>query len=136
MAELRVTHGKSHSIGTSLLAMMVSLVGILALMLSFSHLLKAHFTGVAGPGAELVIGLSVAGTSYLLLACGLWKHKRWTRRLAFWLLPLLTLAGVLDTADNKLLALSTMLVFVLGFVSNLAVILALHRPQTRALFYR
>lgn len=114
--------------------MVVSLMGILAIMLSGSHLLRTYFTGVAGAGAELIVGLFAAGVAYLLLAFGLLKHKWWTRRLAFWLLPILTIAGLLDAGENKVMALSTVLLFVLGFVCNLVVILALHRPQIRALF--
>lgn len=129
-----MNRNQERSIGTSLLAMMIALVGVLASMLAFSHLLRNWFTGLTSAGMELAPGLLVAAVTYLLLAYGLWKRKRWTRRLAFWSLMVLTIAGLLDMAGNEVMALSTVLVFLLGFISNLVVLLALHRAQTRELF--
>ena len=115
---------------------MVALVSALVLMLSLSLVLRTVIFESFDGLEALATGLFVFGVFYLVLAYGLWSLRKWTRKLAFVLLPAVTIAGIVDSIGNEVMSLGTMLVFGLAFVTNIVVILALHRPETRAVFKR
>ena len=84
----------------------------------------------------LATGYFVFGVFYLILAYGLWSLRKWTKKAAFVLLPAVTIAGTVDSMGNEVMSLGSILVFGLAFVTNIVVVLALHRPETRVVFKR
>ena len=120
---------ETRPVGASLLALMICLVGLLGLMLSGSLVLRFDLEqSLRGQGA-LAIGLFVFGLTYLVLAFGIWTMRSWTRKFAMTLLLVMTIAGLMDATGNEMMHLSTVLVFGLAFVSNLAVVLALYTTR-------
>ena len=117
---------ESRPIVMSLLALMISLVGMLALMLSGSLLLRFNLEQTFNDQGMLAIGLAVFGFLYFALAYGLWAMRGWRRNFSVALFIVMTIAGLVDATGNEVMHLSTVLVFGLAFVSNLAVILALY----------
>ena len=108
----------------------------LVLMLSLSLVLRAvNFESFDGLEAQAT-GLFVFGVFFLVLVYGLWSLRKWTRTLAFVLLPTVTIAGIVDSMGNDVMSLGSILVFGLTFVTNIVVILALQRPETRVVFKR
>ena len=53
---------------------------------------------------------------------------------AFVLLPAVTIAGSVDSMGIEVMSLESVLVFGLAFVTNIVVLLAMHRPETRVVF--
>ncbi|NNE05830.1 MAG: hypothetical protein HKN15_08930 [Xanthomonadales bacterium] len=123
-------------VGVSLLAMMALLVALLALMLSFSLWLRMQISDTFTADIGLIAGLFLFAQAYALQAWVLWTLRRWARMYTLALLMLVTLAGLAEAARNELLALGTMLVFGLGFVTGIVALLVVHPPATRALFNR
>lgn len=123
-------------VGISLLALMTSLVSLLALMLSFSLLLRSVMPGAHGGDASLTLmsGLAIFGMAYAVQAWALWTLRRWTRAFALALLALVTVAGLVESGRNDVMALGTMLVFGLAFLTSLVLLLALHPRHIRRHF--
>lgn len=126
----------SRTVGISLLALMTLLVALLALMLAFSLWLRGQISDSYSADAILLAGLTLLGIAYGVQAYGLWRLRRWTRRWVVAVLGLATLAGLAEVARNEVLAMGTMVVFGLGFVTSLVALLALHPPSARARFDR
>lgn len=122
--------------GLALLALMTLLVALLALMLSFSLWLRATVSEQPVVDPVLVAGLAVLGVAYGIQAWAVWTFRRWTRVYIAGLLLVLTLAGLAEAGRNELLALGTVLVFGLAFVTSATGLLALHAPRIRAQFRR
>jgi hypothetical protein len=122
--------------GISLLALMTLLVALLAMMLSFSLWLRGVISGHRSADQWLLLGLAVLGLAYVLQAWALWTLRRWTRTYTVALLVIMTVAGLAEVARNDAQALSTILVFMLAFITSLAGLLALHPAATRAVFTR
>lgn len=123
-------------VGIALLALMTLLVALLALMLAFSLWLRGQISETYSADAILLAGLTLLGLAYGVQAYGLWRLRRWTRPWVIAVLGLATIAGLAEAARNELLAMGTMVVFGLGFVTSLVTLLALHAPSARARFER
>ena len=121
-------------VGVSMLAMMTLLVSLLALMLSFSLWLRMLMSDTFVANEGLIAGLALFGVAYGIQAWALWTLRRWARVFTMVLLLLMTVAGLAETARNEVLALGTMLVFGLGFVTSLVAILVLHPESKRTIF--
>ena len=121
---------KSRTVGVSIMALMVALVGMLGLMLSLSFVLRIYVLESVDGFTGLAVGLFIFGFLYICLAFGLWAMRSWVRTFAIALLVIVTTAGLLDTARNEILHLGTVVVFGLAFVTSLAVVLLLYRPGT------
>lgn len=129
-------NGESRPVGISLLALMTLLVALLAIMLSFSLWLRGQLATGYTPDGVLLAGLAALGIAYAIQAYGLWRLRWWTRRWIVAVLGLATLAGLAETARNEVLAMGTVVVFSLGFVTSLGALLATHSPASRARFTR
>ena len=121
-------------VGVSLLAMMMLLVALLALMLSFSLWLRMQISETFTADVALIAGLFLFAQAYAVQAWALWTLRRWVRVFTMVLLLLVTVAGLAETARNDVLALGTMLVFGLAFVTSLVAILVLHPESKRTIF--
>lgn len=126
----------SRTVGISLLALMTLLVGLLALMLSFSLWLRGQISDSYSADVILLAGLALFGVAYGVQAYALWRLRRWTRRWVVAVFGLATIAGLAEAARNELLAMGTMVVFGLGFVTSLGALLATHSAASRARFTR
>ena len=117
-----------------MLALMTLLVALLTLMLSFSLWLRGEISDVYSADPALLAGLATFGLAYGLQAWAVWTLRRWARAFTVALLVCVTIAGLLDTARNEVLALGTVLVFGLGFVCSVVALLVTQPPAARKLF--
>jgi hypothetical protein len=131
---LRMTLVKNRTVGVSITALIVSLVGMLGLMLSMSFVLRNIAHDSTDGFTSLAVALSLFGLLYILLAYGLWTMRSWVRIFAIVLLVVMTIAGLFDTARNEIMHLGTVVIFGLAFVTNLAVVLVLYGSGTGSRF--
>jgi uncharacterized membrane protein (DUF2068 family) len=110
------------TIGASILAILTAQAGLLALFLSGSVWLQTlASTSHTDWGLKGVMMLLI-GTTYLVMAYGLWSSQSWARIFSYFTLATVMVAGILNTMDDKVLDLGFALVFFMCCCVNFVII--------------
>ena len=121
----------ARSIGASIFAILISQVGLLALLLSFSVFLQTESTVATMAWGIKGLMMLVVGVAYLVLAFGLWTQKPWSRIYSWVTLAIVLISAIVNTMDDKVLDLGFVLVFFICCAANFVLIAWFQMPGVR-----
>jgi uncharacterized membrane protein (DUF2068 family) len=114
--------GSQRTIGASILALLTSQVGLLALFLSGSSYLQASVSAQAPAWGGKGLMMLLMGITYLVLAYGLWSQHRWSRVFSILKFSSIISAALVYALDANPVELDFVLVFFMCMSINLAII--------------